>query len=118
MKKSQKQLLSVLFHLAVLGCMVMLFDLVKPLFDKLNLGALVSSGEKKEESVEKASSDKIVKPVEKVSSAKTDIPAVPEKSDTGGGGKKITGGTTMADLMAQKAEQQRKKAEALKKKEE
>jgi len=106
MKKSQKQLLSVLFHLAVLGCMVMLFDLVKPLIDKLNLGALVSSGEIKE------------KPVEKVSSDIKEIPAVSGKPDTGGGGKKITGGTTMADLMAQKAEQQRKKAEELKKKEE
>jgi len=43
LNKSTKQILSVLFHLAVLACMVMLFDLVKPLVGKLNPGEIISS---------------------------------------------------------------------------
>ncbi|MDE0836102.1 MAG: hypothetical protein OSA84_07105 [Akkermansiaceae bacterium] len=49
MKKSPKQLLSVLFHLAVLGCMVMAYDAGKGMAIKLGW---IKSGEKLIESTE------------------------------------------------------------------
>ena len=49
MKKSQKQLLSVLFHLAVLGCMVMAYDAGKGMAIKFGW---IKSGEKSIESTE------------------------------------------------------------------
>lgn len=91
MKKSQKQLLSVLFHLSVLGCMVIVFDAGKALLVKMNLIGKDSPAEKTD-SAKKSPSDKSVK---------------------SGEVKKPSGGTTMADLMAQKAAQ--KKAEEQKK---
>jgi len=110
LNKSTKQILSVLFHLVVLACMVMLFDLVKPLIDKLNPGEIISSVVGKEEPAGKET------PVERESvPIQREGAAFPAKPDKGGGAKKTTGGTTMADLMAQKKEQQQKKAEQQKK---
>ncbi len=119
LNKSTKQILSVGFHLVVLACMVVLFDLAKPLVDKLNPGELISSKEEKKESGKEAPS------IEKESSGirkenlgiQKESAAIPVNPEKGGGQKTPAGGTTMADLMAQKKEKQKQKAEPQKKEE-
>jgi hypothetical protein len=78
MKKSQKQFLSVLFHLAVLACMVAVYD----------AGQLVVGKYKASQSENKKTED--------------------ETKGKGNAGMP-TGGTTMADLMKEKAKKQAEK---------
>ncbi len=86
MKKSTSRFLSVLFHLVVLACIVMLYDAGKSLIDRYKPA--------------EAAKEKI----EEVAKTGKDTP-----EGTKEGKKEAPQGTTMADLMKQKAERERKK---------
>ena len=128
MKKSQKQLLSVLFHLAVLACMVVVYDAGKLLVDKVK-GA-VANREKTEDpnngkgiaksptggtTMEDLMKQKAKREMEKKSGAENGKTGEVKKEEAkdqpkgDGNASAPTGGTTMEDLMKQKAKREMEK---------
>lgn len=128
MKKSQKQILSVLFHLAVLACMVVVYDAGKLLIGKYKDVAteMVKSVDQKNEKgnaksptggtdMEDLMRQKKEREMEKKAGMAKGTEAKKEQPETKpqvkGNANTPAGGTTMADLLKQKAQRQEEKKE-------
>lgn len=128
MKKSQTQILSVLFHLAVLACMVVVYDAGKLLIGKYKTVAseMVKSVDQKNgkgnaksptggTDMEDLMKQKKDREMEKKAGMAKGTEAKKEQAESKPQGKgnanAPAGATTMADLMKQKAQRQTEKTD-------